>query len=105
MSREKHLIGILAAGYDKSLPEATAMEWELREATTADAETVARLIRAAFAEYQSRLDPPSGAYGESAESVREALFSGGAILAFVEAKPIGCVLYEVRPDHFYFGRL
>jgi len=81
------------------------MEWELREATTADAETVARLIRAAFAEYQSRLDPPSGAHGESAESVREALFSGGAILAFVEAKPIGCVLYEVRPDHFYFGRL
>jgi GNAT superfamily N-acetyltransferase len=81
------------------------MEWELREATVADAGTIAGLIRAAFAEYQGRLDPPSGAHRETAESVRETFLSGGAILAVAEGQPIGCVLYEVRLDHFYFGRL
>jgi GNAT superfamily N-acetyltransferase len=81
------------------------MEWELRAATATDAETIAGLIRGAFAEYQGRLDPPSGAHRETTETVRAALLAGGGLLALVDGKPVGCVLYEARPSHLYFGRL
>ena len=44
-------------------------DWLLRDASEADAETLAAVIRTAFAEYRGRLDPPSGALAETADSV------------------------------------
>jgi GNAT superfamily N-acetyltransferase len=79
--------------------------WLLREATEAEAATVAALIRAAFEEYRGQLDPPSGAHNETAETVREKMKTARAVLALVGETAVGCVLYEVGSDFVYFSRL
>jgi ribosomal protein S18 acetylase RimI-like enzyme len=83
----------------------SACEIVLREATEADASLIAALIRAAFAEYAGVLDPPSSAHAESADSVLRKMQTASGVVAFQQAEPAGCVLYEARRDHFYFFRL
>jgi ribosomal protein S18 acetylase RimI-like enzyme len=80
-------------------------DWRLREATEADVETVASLVRAAFEEYRGRLDPPSGAHAETAATVRDKMKSDRIILAFAEDVPAGCVFYRPGEGHLYFFRL
>ena len=86
--------------------EGPAMDgWLLREASEADAETVAALLRAAFEEYRGKLDPPSGAHNETAELVREKLEYSRAVLALAGEVPAGCVFYETPEGYTYFSRL
>jgi ribosomal protein S18 acetylase RimI-like enzyme len=80
-------------------------DWVLGEASAGDAPLIASLIRAAFAEYRGQLDPPSGAHEETDEAVRRKLQAARAVLARTDGIPVGCVLYEVHPDHVYFFRL
>jgi GNAT superfamily N-acetyltransferase len=80
-------------------------DWQLREATEADAATFAALVREAFEEYRGRLDPPSGAHAETPESVRDRLRSAGALLALAADGPAGCVFYETAAEHLYLLRL
>jgi ribosomal protein S18 acetylase RimI-like enzyme len=78
---------------------------ELREATEADAATVAALIRGAFEEFRGQLDPPSGAHHETEEKVRKKMASVRAVLAFADGAAAGCVLYERGEGHVYLSRL
>jgi GNAT superfamily N-acetyltransferase len=79
--------------------------WLLREASEADAETLAALLRAAFEEYRGKLDPPSGAHDETAALVREKLEYARAVLALAGEEPAGCIFYETPQEYAYFSRL
>lgn len=79
--------------------------FQLREATDADLASVVDLIRAAFAEYEDRLDPPSSAQRRTIESTRQELAEGNALVATVEQQLVGCVLYFPKPDYMYLARL
>lgn len=77
----------------------------LRDATVADLPTLLALVHRAFEEYQGRLDPPSGAHHETEATLRRALEIGFAVLADVDAEPVGCVVCHREGDHVYLGRL
>jgi GNAT superfamily N-acetyltransferase len=67
------------------------------------------VILAAYAEFLGKLDPPSGAFVETEQSIGVKLHKGGAIKAVVDgaagSELIGSVLYEPQGDFMYFGRL
>jgi GNAT superfamily N-acetyltransferase len=77
----------------------------LTQATISDAAELLQVILAAYAEFLGKLEPPSGAFAETASSIQAKLTKGGAIKALVNGALIGCVLYEPRADFLYFGRL
>ena len=77
----------------------------LREATPDDIPTLVALIRTAFEEYRGRLQPPSGAHRETAESIGHYLQQGYAVLALRNDEVIGCVCYHQESEHVYLGRL
>jgi ribosomal protein S18 acetylase RimI-like enzyme len=79
--------------------------WRLREATEADAETVASILRAAFEEYRGRIDPPSGAHAETGETVREKMKSACVILALAGGEAAGCIYCQPGEGYLYFSRL
>jgi ribosomal protein S18 acetylase RimI-like enzyme len=79
--------------------------WILREATEADAATVAALVRAAFEEYRGQLDPPSGAHAETAATVRDKMMDAQVVLAFAGPTPVGCISFRPEGDHLYLFRL
>lgn len=78
---------------------------ELREVGADEAPTVSRLIRAAFAEYEGQIHPPSGAHGETQERVMKKMESGRSALALLGGEPVGCVVYEPNDGYVYLGRL
>jgi ribosomal protein S18 acetylase RimI-like enzyme len=80
-------------------------DWLLREAVEADAEAVAAVIRAAFEEYRGRLDPPSGALAETADTVRAKMRTAQAVLALAGELPVGCVLLRPEEGRLYLFRL
>lgn len=79
------------------------------QAEFTDAAALLTVILAAYAEFFGKLDPPSGAFAETAASIEGKLHKGGAIKALVDqpvgSALIGCVLYEPQGDFMYFGRL
>jgi ribosomal protein S18 acetylase RimI-like enzyme len=77
----------------------------LREATAADIPTLVTLVHTAFEDYRGRLDPPSGAHNETAETFRRALQTSYAALALVNDEAVGCVFYHQEGEHIYLGRL
>lgn len=79
---------------------------DLRPATVADIPILLDLIHRAFAEYQGRLDPPSGAPRESAASLQK-LFDMGeqAVLAVDGADPVGCAFLSHHGVEMYVHRL
>jgi ribosomal protein S18 acetylase RimI-like enzyme len=62
-----------------------------------DAAEVHRLTLAAFASHAS-LDPPSGAVQETLHQVRADMRTGGAALATLDGKAVGCLRWEVTPS-------
>ena len=80
--------------------------FSIRDASAADAPTLALTIRTAFDEYRGLLTPPSAALDETPESVRRELESEyGAVLAEVRDEVAGCVLFRPEGADLYFGRL
>src|ERR1051326_1685441 len=81
----------------------------LRSATVDDAAIILEITRAAFAEFQGQLDPPSGALHETLESLTASAFQPdhGATLAFVADQPAGALRWSIHPqrDHLYIGRV
>jgi N-acetylglutamate synthase-like GNAT family acetyltransferase len=77
----------------------------LREATYDDIPTLVTLIHTAFEEYRGRLEPPSGAHRETAQSIGIYLQQGCAVLALLNDRAVGCVCYHQEGEHVYFGRL
>jgi ribosomal protein S18 acetylase RimI-like enzyme len=80
-------------------------DWLLRKAGEADAEALAGVIRGAFEEYRGRLDPPSGALAETADTVREKMRAAQAVLALASGVPVGCVFSRPEEGRLYLFRL
>ncbi len=78
---------------------------QIRQAQAGDVSLLASILHAAFAEYEGRLDPPSGAHHESEETLLEKLQEGGAFLAFRAGEAVGCVYFAVHEEYVYLGRL
>jgi GrpB-like predicted nucleotidyltransferase (UPF0157 family)/GNAT superfamily N-acetyltransferase len=78
---------------------------ELQLATLEDAPVLFALLQAAYAEYEGKLDPPSGTFKESVASLAKKMTTGHATLASLDGQAVGCVFYEERLDSVYFGRL
>jgi N-acetylglutamate synthase-like GNAT family acetyltransferase len=81
------------------------MEGSIREAGEGEIGTLAALIRAAFAEYEGRLDPPSSAHGKTEDAVRAELAGGAALVYERDGAIIGCVFLHPQGDHLYLDRL
>ncbi|GAA0929421.1 GNAT family N-acetyltransferase [Pseudonocardia zijingensis] len=78
----------------------------VRSAVEGDAEVVAAVIAAAFAQYRGRLVPESGAFRETAERIsRELADGGGAVIAELGGETVGCVMTRPVDRDLYFGRL
>jgi ribosomal protein S18 acetylase RimI-like enzyme len=80
-------------------------DWRLRLASENDAPVIVDVMRRAFVEYATRLDPPSGVHKESVESVRSKMNTGQWVLAEDGGKVMGCVWWENRGEYAYVGRL
>lgn len=78
---------------------------EIRSGDPGELPAVVELIKAAFAEYEGRLDPPSSAQAKTAEGTRAELADGGMLVAAEAGRLVGCVFYHRRPDHIYLDRL
>jgi GNAT superfamily N-acetyltransferase len=85
--------------------DATAAALVAAPAQPDDAPALRAVIAAAFAQYEGRLDPPSGALNESDVSLRDKVRSGGAWLCRHEGTVVGCAFVAPRDDHLYLGRL
>lgn len=81
------------------------MNVTLAHAQLTDVTDLLGVVQAAYAEFLGKLDPPSGAFAETASSISAKLYKGGAIKALADKAMIGCVLYEPQGDFMYFGRL
>jgi GNAT superfamily N-acetyltransferase len=77
----------------------------IRPAEPGEAELLCGLVRAAFAEYEGLLDPPSSAGRKTPVVVREELADGGALVAEVGGQAAGCVFWHRHADHLYLDRL
>lgn len=81
----------------------------LRAATVDDAATILAITRAAFEEFRSRLDPPSGALDETLAELVASAFQPdrGVTLAFMDGAAAGALRWEVHAQraYLYVGRV
>lgn len=77
----------------------------IRELDEADIPQVVAVIRAAFAEYEGQLKPPSSTHHKTPEIVQRELEDGGGFVVSNEALIIGCVFYHNNADYIYLDRL
>ncbi len=73
--------------------------YQIRPGMLEEASVITELLRAAFAEYKGKLDPPSGAHSESVETVRGLLQSESSYVAILDGETVGVVFYRAHPDH------
>jgi len=76
-----------------------------RTANERDVPDILRVIQAAFAEYNGKLDPPSSAHHKTIAIVQAELAKATAILAEVGTELVGCVFYQSKEDYVYLDRL
>src|SRR5436305_571776 len=69
------------------------------------ASKLAEILRKSFAEFEGKLDPPSGALFETTESIIKLLELGGAFAVFVHDQPVACVFFRPESGHLYLYRL
>jgi ribosomal protein S18 acetylase RimI-like enzyme len=74
-------------------------------AAPAECAAIAELIRAAFEEYRGKLQPESGALGETAASISVAFEDHRVIVAEAGGSLVGCVLAAHQGESLYLGRL
>jgi ribosomal protein S18 acetylase RimI-like enzyme len=77
----------------------------LRALRGEDADAAAEVIRQAFAAQSAATDPPSSALRETVGSVAAHLAEGGGAAVEADARLVGLVLWAVRDDGLYLGRL
>lgn len=91
-----------AAGLDR--PRVELVGIAVRPCGPDAADDVHRLTQLAFRDYE-KLDPPSGAVGESEASVREDLERGGGALATIGTQIMGCLRFESEPGFLHVRRV
>jgi ribosomal protein S18 acetylase RimI-like enzyme len=77
----------------------------LRLATLDEAGLVRAIMLAAFGEYAGALAVESSALAESVEDVESAMRSGGAVLALLDAEPVGSARFRPEAGGLYVGRV
>lgn len=78
----------------------------VRAAVAGDAAPLAATIAVAFAQYRDRLEPESGAFRETADTISRDLAAGaGALLAEQDGEPLGCVMIKPVEGDLHLGRL
>jgi ribosomal protein S18 acetylase RimI-like enzyme len=80
------------------------MAASLRKLTEHDADALAALIRAAFAEH-AQADPPPSALRETAATLAQALAEGGGVGAERDGSLIACLLWREKDGGLYIGRV
>lgn len=92
-------------------------EFDIRytDATDVDTPIILSVLLQAYAEFWGNLNPRSGTFAESAETIAAKLTKGGAIKAVLHPAEVdgaknggmvvGAVIYEPRDTYMYFGRL
>jgi len=81
------------------------MSFSIRTAVPDDAESIASVLRASFAEFNGVFDPPSGALTETGESVVAQLSKSTAFVAESDGAIMGCVFCRPEEGDFYLFRL
>jgi ribosomal protein S18 acetylase RimI-like enzyme len=79
----------------------------VRLAALDEAWLVRSIMLEAFGEYAGALAVGSSALDESLEDVQAAMRAGGAVLAFLDAEPVGSARFrpEPEPGRIYVGRV
>lgn len=77
----------------------------ITSAQSAESPLLLSLIVQGFEQYRDKLDPPSGVFAETAETIAKKIDQGGGFIAWEGDTPVGAVLYENEPDAVYLGRL
>ncbi len=81
----------------------------IRAASIEDAPIILEITRAAFEQFRGRLDPPSGVFHETLDTLCESTFQPdhGATLALIDDSPAGALRWSVAPQrqHLYVGRV
>jgi RimJ/RimL family protein N-acetyltransferase len=77
----------------------------IQHASSDDAGEVRRIMREAFAEYQDRLTPPTGALTETNEDVQKAIAAGGALLAYLDGVAVGTARYQLKTGYLHAQRI
>ena len=77
----------------------------IRDYQDVDIPLICEIIKAAFAEYQGLLNPPSSAEKKSPEVVAEELKTRDALVATRNNELVACVFYQLKADTVYIDRL
>jgi GNAT superfamily N-acetyltransferase len=78
---------------------------QLRLARPEDAAAILAVVHPAFAQYDGKLVPQSGAARETVETVTARLARENCVMACREERLAGCLFYQNLGDHLYLGRL
>lgn len=81
------------------------MTFTIRPAKREDAQEIAAVLHASFAEFNGVFDPPSGALSETKQSIEQKLDDSGAFVAEMDGRVIGCVFCKPEGEDFYLFRL
>jgi len=81
------------------------MPASLRHTTPTDADELFHIIRASYAEYRGKLDPPTSSEQETVEHLTAVLREARGLLAEMNGQGVGCVFYLEEEDHLYLYRL
>lgn len=76
----------------------------VREAQLGEATIVLRILERSFLEYQGRLDPPSGVFSETAESLGEQIANRQVLVCEAGGELIGCAYVKAEASFLYIGR-
>ncbi len=78
---------------------------KLRDYKVADIPRMTEVIKAAFAEYQGKLEPPSSAEKKSPEVVKQELEHGNALVIEDKDIIVACAFYKPKGNYVYLERL
>jgi ribosomal protein S18 acetylase RimI-like enzyme len=89
----------------QSALSASPLPFVIRRADFSELAMLCAVIHAAYAEFEGKLTPPSGAHKETVESLAAKLTSGKGAIAWQGEEAVGSVLFEPRGEAIYLGRL
>lgn len=81
---------------------------KIEEGGVKDCTAVLTVIQAAFAPYKDDLQPPSGVFSETVQSLTTKCETNTLLLAKQDTNVVSCLFYTPQQDHpenLYFGRL
>ena len=77
----------------------------IREARRDDIDRIFEVLRAAFAQYDGVLDPPSSVFSLDRQAIAAKIERGIVLILEIDGETIGCVFGTIEADGIYVGRL